>query len=194
MTKEIDETLKHALRSFSCKRAIGLEDSQMLRKSPAFSEDDDDDSLNFLEVDDLASRRLGPVIAEKDKPTVTQVFEKMGLLWQQKAAKRVSALQKWRLLRMSERLQQLRRHSAANLKLMGVFKKHHGAFYQIVAFSKGMNLNLEYSSLPRPDHQDYRSHIDNGTHMNDLSSMFNNSEIFETGDYRLNEELRSRLL
>lgn len=194
MSREIDETLKYALRTFSCRRVLGLDDPQIPRNSPNLSGDDDEDSLNFLEADDLGNRQLGPVIPEKDRATVVSVLEKMGLLWEQRMFNRISALQKWRLLRLSERLQQLRRHSTANLKLMGIFKKQHSAFYQLVAYSKGMNLNVDYSNLPKPDHAGNRSNIGAHTPMNDSSLLFNHSDIFETGDSRLNDELRSKAL
>lgn len=180
------------MKSFSCKRVAGLEDSQIQRPSLNNSRYEDDDSLNFLEAEGIGHRHLGPVIPEKDKPTIIQVLEKLELLWEQKKFNRIHVLQHWRLARLSERLKQTKSHMAANYKLIDIFRKPLTNFYRILGFSKGMNLNIDFKMLPRMYQQDSRSQNEERANITDSSLIFNHSDIYEGGEAKLSEELKSK--
>jgi hypothetical protein len=193
LAKEIDDTLKYALKSFSCKRVAGLEDSVMGRPTLNNSKLEDDDSLNFLEADQIGNKHFGPVIPEKDRATVIQVLEKLELLWEQKKFNRIHVLQNWRLVRLSERLKQTKNHMSANLILLEVFKKPLNNFYRILAVSKGMNLNLDFKSIPRLNHLDSKSQTEERANITDSSFIFNHSDIYEAGEGKLADELKRRV-
>lgn len=194
LAKEIDDTLKFALKGFSCKRVAGLEDSELQRTSLNNSKFDDDDSLNFLEADGIGTRHLGPIIPEKDKPTMIQVLEKLELLWEQKKFNRIQVMQHWRLVRLSERLKQTKSHMAANFKLIELFKKPLTNFYRILGSSKGMNLNADFKQLPRINYPESRSQTEERANITDSSFIFNHSDIYETGEGKLTEELKSKII
>lgn len=193
LAKEIDDSLKYALKTFSCKRVVGLDDSQHERPSLNNSRFEDDDSLNFLEADGIGHKHLGPVIPEKDRATMMQVLEKLELLWEQKKFNRIHMLQNWRLVRLSERLKQIKSHMAANYKLQELLRKPLTSFYRILAVSKGMNLNIDFKQLPRIAHGDSRSQTEERVNITDSSLIFNHSDIYETGEARLTDEIKSRI-
>ena len=189
LAKEFDDTLKYALKTFSCRRAVGLleENKRPNLHDSLYSEED---SLNFLNPDDIGTKMFGPEIPEKDRASVARTLEKLGGLWEQKKHNRIGVIQSWRLQRLNERLRITKRHSAANMRIMAVFKKPLHNFYRILAFSKGAILDADYSTLPRVNFFETKSQLADEK-MNESSFIFNPSEIFETTDQRVKEELRS---
>jgi hypothetical protein len=194
LSKEFDDTMKFALKTFSCRRAIGLPDDKTKRPSVHDSIYSEEDSLNFLETEELGNKQIGPVIPDAARAGLARTLEKLGGLWEQKRHNRVSVIQSWRLNRLNERLKITKRHNLANIRILSLFKKPLFNFYRILAFSKGMNLDVDYAHLPRVNYFDSKSqHAEEK--MNDSSLIFNPSEIVESGgEQRLLEEINSRSL
>ena len=68
---------------------------------------DIDDSIDFMNSH-LKKKIFGVDIPEKDKSTVTKVLEKLSALQDQKIQNRVEILNKWRYLRLANKIQQFK--------------------------------------------------------------------------------------
>lgn len=122
-SKEFEDTIRCGLKTFSCKRIGGMEDTELARPIFDDSKEESDDSLNFLDSSDLGTKTLGPVIPENKRGMMSGVMERLSNIFERKQANRINMLQNWRIVRLSERIKMERCHSKANAIIISLFKK-----------------------------------------------------------------------
>jgi hypothetical protein len=130
MTKEIHKTLDQAIDSFSVLRSVGKPDGK--DDYEEHSESDDDHSLDFLSHNDASSKILGPQIPTERRMVLAQIIQKMAAVWKEKKNNKSSIIQRWRLIRLSERLKHLKETNQGYFKLNKIFDKRYNALFKIL--------------------------------------------------------------
>lgn len=183
-SKEFEDTIKCGLKTFSCKRIGGMEDTELVRPIFDDSKDESDDSLNFLDSSDLGTKTLGPVIPENKRGLMSGVMERLGMIFERKQANRINMLQNWRISRLSQRIKMERNHSKANAIIISLFKKpaYEDTYYYYLMFFQRLRLLASPSAVQKEAFKE--SVLSNSTDILDRSLIQESS---------LKEEMKSTL-
>jgi hypothetical protein len=74
---------------------------------------------------------LGPHIPAERRMVLSQIIEKMASVWKEKKSNKGAIIQRWRILRLSEKLKMLGNQNLAYMYLCKIFDKRRNAFYKI---------------------------------------------------------------
>lgn len=127
--------LKEEYKAFYALQKSSLE--KQLEALTNKSNGDSEDSLGFLDSTDMNESLFGPKIPEEKKPSVTRIMEKMAYLWEQKQSNRSRLFERWRVIRLSEKIKLLKNNNRAYLILQKLCRKRLNHFFDIKQASNG---------------------------------------------------------
>jgi hypothetical protein len=139
LSKEISKVVDKAIKSFSVKRAVGIEDEAEDTQEPLDDSIDDEDSLGFL--GDESNKILGPNIPTERRSTLINIIQKMNSVMNEKRSTKESLFQNWRLARFNEKIKQVYAHGQACLLLRKVSENRLNAFYRIKEYSESQKVS-----------------------------------------------------
>ncbi len=118
------------------KRSVGKSDNDGEDVEDVSEESEDENSLDFLEPVDSASKILGPTIPTERRMVLGQIIQKMASVWKEKKNTKMQIFQNWRLARLNEKIVLMGRFNQGYGTLNKIFDKRFNAFFKLAEVAR----------------------------------------------------------